>query len=219
MISPLRPSLTYQVGKDVLHKDQTALVGKQDKAERKRLEEACAEFESLFMYNVLKQMRKTIFKSGLIDGGKGEEIFTSLMDEELSKQMSMRQGLGLRGVLIEQLTGERIPLRLQGGVSRMYTTQQGSGARKRPFVLPVEGRVSSAFGWRNDPFTGERAFHHGIDIASPPGSVVSAVEGGRVVFSGWRYGYGNTVEIEHANGFTSLYAHNARNLVEAGEQI
>jgi len=75
--------------------------------DEKRLEEACAEFESLFIYLVMKQMRKTIPKSGLLDGGKGEEIFTSMMDEELSRQMSLRQGLGLKDVLVEQLSGER----------------------------------------------------------------------------------------------------------------
>ena len=51
--------------------------------EAKRLEKACAEFESLFINLVMKQMRKSVMKSGLIDGGLGEEFFTGMLDEEI----------------------------------------------------------------------------------------------------------------------------------------
>ena len=90
-------------GKDLTRVDQRDCA----KGDEKKLREACGEFEALFIYMVMKQMRKTIPQTKLIDGGKGEEIFTSMMDEELSRQMSLRQGLGLKDVLIEQLSGKR----------------------------------------------------------------------------------------------------------------
>jgi murein DD-endopeptidase MepM/ murein hydrolase activator NlpD len=187
--------------------------------EAKRLEAACAEFESLLINLVMKQMRKTVTKSGLIDGGMGEEIFTGMMDEEIAKQMSSRQGLGLRVALMEQLTGVRGSAVPRNIALKNYRTNNPVTTSGQTFALPVSGTISSPYGWRKDPFTGESKFHHGVDIASPAGSGIFAAGKGRVVFSGWKKGYGNVVEIEHGDGFTTLYAHNEKNLVKKGEEI
>lgn len=189
------------------------------KQSEKRLKEACTEFESLFIYQIVRQMRKTIVQSGLISGGKGEEVFTSMMDEELSKQISSKQGLGLKDALIEQLAGKR-ERRLPNRVAALnYEKNTAAQKSEHPFVLPAAGEISSAYGWRRDPFTGERDFHHGIDIASPSGSEIFATQAGRVVFNGWKKGYGRMVEIEHEDGLTTIYAHNAKNLVDEGEYV
>ena len=71
-----------------------------------RLRAACAEMESLFLSHLLKEMRATVEKSGFIDGGQAEEIFTSLLDEELSKKMSAAGGIGLSAILLDQLSGK-----------------------------------------------------------------------------------------------------------------
>ena len=71
-----------------------------------RLDAACAEMESLFLTHLLKEMRATVEKSGFIDGGQAEEIFTSLLDVELSKKMSAAGGIGLSAILLEQLGGQ-----------------------------------------------------------------------------------------------------------------
>ncbi len=71
-----------------------------------RLNAACAEMESLFLSHLLKEMRATVEKSGFIDGGQAEEIFTSLLDVELSKKMSAAGGIGLAAILLEQLGGK-----------------------------------------------------------------------------------------------------------------
>jgi Rod binding domain-containing protein len=68
-----------------------------------KLRAACAEMESLFISHLLKEMRATVEKSGLIDGGQAEEIFTSLLDVEISKKMSTAGGIGLSAILLEQL--------------------------------------------------------------------------------------------------------------------
>jgi len=70
-----------------------------------RLDAACAEMESLFLTHLLKEMRATVEKSGFIDVGQAEEIFTSLLDMELSKKMSAAGGIGLSAILLEQLGG------------------------------------------------------------------------------------------------------------------
>ncbi len=71
-----------------------------------RLAAACAEMESLFLSHLLKEMRATVEKSGFIDGGQAEEIFTALLDVELSKKMSVAGGIGLANILFEQLGGK-----------------------------------------------------------------------------------------------------------------
>jgi len=187
--------------------------------EKKRLEEACAEFESLFVNLLMKQMRKTVPTSGLVSGGMGEEIFTGMLDEEISRQMAHTQGTGLRGALLEQLTGERGSSPPRGIVLERYGMHQAAASPSaEQLVLPVAGRISSPYGWRKDPFTGQREFHHGIDIAGPAGSGVFAAGSGRVILSGWKEGYGNVVEIEHG-GSSTLYAHNDKNLVSEGEEV
>ena len=189
------------------------------KGEETTLREACTEFESLFIYQVMKQMRKTLPQTKLIDGGKGEEIFTSMMDEELSRQMSSRQGMGLKDVLVEQLSGKREGVLPRSIANKTYSRNHSLEEYNQPFTLPVFGSVSSPYGWRKDPFTGERDFHHGIDISGPSGSEIYAAGEGRVVFSGWRKGYGRVVEVEHQGGLSTLYAHNAKNLVKEGNWV
>ena len=71
-----------------------------------QLQAACRDMESLFISYLLKEMRATINKSGFISGGKAEEIFTSLLDVELSKKMSAAGGIGLSSILIKQLGGQ-----------------------------------------------------------------------------------------------------------------
>lgn len=85
--------------------------------------------------------------------------------------------------------------------------------------LPVRGSVTSGYGWRHDPIDGGIRHHNGVDIAVPTGTPVRAISGGRVVYSGWRGGYGNMVAIEHADGSQSLYGHNSQLKVAAGEQV
>ncbi len=89
-----------------------------------------------------------------------------------------------------------------------------------PTGRPVnKGWISSVFGWRNDPLTGKRAFHEGIDFAGRASSEVVAAAAGVVVWSGSRWGFGNAVEINHGNGYSTLYAHNEKNLVKVGETV
>lgn len=89
-----------------------------------------------------------------------------------------------------------------------------------PAGRPVNtGYASSSYGYRTDPFSGKRAFHRGIDFHAARGSDVLAVADGVVAFSGKRSGYGNTVEIDHGNGYMTRYGHNQENLVEPGQRI
>jgi murein DD-endopeptidase MepM/ murein hydrolase activator NlpD len=89
-----------------------------------------------------------------------------------------------------------------------------------PSGWPVrKGWISSRFGERNDPFTGERAQHHGLDFAGNRGTEVLSVASGVVTWAAKRADYGNTVEIDHGNGYQTRYAHNDELRVKPGERV
>ncbi|PVV05768.1 MAG: hypothetical protein B6D77_18070 [gamma proteobacterium symbiont of Ctena orbiculata] len=89
-----------------------------------------------------------------------------------------------------------------------------------PTGRPVnKGWISSYYGMRNDPFSGKRSMHKGMDFAGKDGSEVVAVAAGVVTWSGERYGYGKLVEINHGKGYITRYGHNKEIVVEVGDRI
>jgi len=86
--------------------------------------------------------------------------------------------------------------------------------------IPVrDGYITSRFGYRTDPFTGHIAFHSGIDFAGPEGSPVYAVAPGVVTWAGDKTGYGNMVEINHGDGYSTRYAHASTINVKVGDMV
>ena len=88
-----------------------------------------------------------------------------------------------------------------------------------PIQWPVKDEISSGFGTRRDPFTRRRSFHKGIDIAASYGSSIKASGAGKVTFVGSYNEYGQTVIINHGNGFTSIYGHASKILVKKGQTV
>ena len=84
---------------------------------------------------------------------------------------------------------------------------------------PVSGQVTSDYGWRTDPITGNPRFHGGIDIGAPLGSPVFAPQAGVVIFSGPYGGYGNVVVLSHGNSLYTVYGHNSKLLVQQGDVV
>ena len=79
--------------------------------------------------------------------------------------------------------------------------------------------ISSYYGMRNDPFTGKREHHAGVDFAGKEGSEVLAVADGVITWASDRYGYGNMVEITHGNGYATRYGHNKKITVKVGDKV
>jgi hypothetical protein len=102
---------------------------------------------------------------------------------------------------------------------RQYIKEQRNIYFATPMGWPAPGALSSGFGRRTDPKTGELAFHSGLDIRMPPGTSVKATADGIVSVSGWIGGNGNIVAIEHGRGFSTAYAHNMQNLVKVGQRV
>ena len=97
---------------------------------------------------------------------------------------------------------------------------RGLMAEVTPSGRPVKkGWMSSGFGKRTDPFKGKKSYHRGVDFAGKSGADVVAVASGVVIRSKKVSGYGNVVEIRHADGYSTLYAHNKKNLVKNGDMV
>jgi murein DD-endopeptidase MepM/ murein hydrolase activator NlpD len=90
-----------------------------------------------------------------------------------------------------------------------------------PVHKPMDGitRLSSNFGNRKDPFTGRMAFHSGMDFGAPSGTIVLSAGAGEVTFVGQKSGYGNVVEVTHANGLLTRYGHLSAFIAKEGQLV
>jgi len=135
---------------------------------------------------------------------------------------SGRTGAG--GPLLSDLPWSSLDERSATVGSRL-SALEGQFARREtlvsstPTVAPVRGLLNSGFGVRRDPFTGEGAFHAGLDISTLRNEPVLATASGVVVKSGWRGDYGKAVEIDHGTGYRTVYGHLATILVRDGQKV
>lgn len=118
--------------------------------------------------------------------------------------------------LDRQLTSREAQLEVLEEVIMNRQLRSESKPRGRPIK---KGWTSSYYGKRTDPFSGKLAMHKGMDFAGKEGSEIVAVAGGVVTWAGERYGYGELVEINHGNGYTTRYGHNAKLMVEVGDSV
>jgi murein DD-endopeptidase MepM/ murein hydrolase activator NlpD len=186
------------------------------------------EFEAQFIYQLLRQMRASMSLDGE-DDGFGAETMGATIDIELARTLSRQGGIGLANLIAEAASrqgmhfgGSNTALRAlearSPGEPRLPESLPGP-VSPRPVESIFEGQVTSGYGWRNDPFTGGRTFHQGVDIAMAYGVEVPAAEGGRVIAAGEQGRYGNTVVIEHPSGTQTRYAHLSEIAVQPGQAV
>lgn len=156
--------------------------------------EVAAKVQAMFMEVMIKAMEDSVgAEDGFFGGSASSEIYRGMLREQLASALSGQ----VKGPLEEHL-GEHLEEHLD---------------------LPVDGVISSQQGWRKDPINGESRYHAGTDIAAPEGTPVKAVEGGRVIESGRKGGYGNAVVVQTEDGRKMLYAHNNQNYVRVGDWV
>lgn len=177
-------------------------------AQEKRLDQACRLFESHFLKEMMKAMRKTVDKSEFLSGGMGEEMFTDMLDQAICDASAQAKSMGLADMLKQQLSRDA---GARPGAN--ITAQQAS------LAMPVQGQISSAFGLRTHPITGQERPHDGVDLAAPQGQPVVSALAGTVSFAGWQEDYGNMVVVDHPDGRQTRYAHLESIAVEAGQTV
>lgn len=107
---------------------------------------------------------------------------------------------------------------LEGGLTANFTGDWTELA-DAPSMWPVEGRIASSFGERQDPINGEGAFHTGVDIDAPYGTPVRAAADGEVTGAQMGAGYGRAVELDHGHDVMTLYGHLSAVAVVPGEHV
>ncbi len=184
------------------------------------IQQEATELASLFIFQVLQAMRRTVPKSELLEQGFAHDLYHSFFDQEVARHIARREDLGLTSLLMQQFRPQDSAIR-QGEVrlGGLEAYQQSQLQAPASFLFPVQGQVSSSYGWRQDPFDQEERFHHGLDIAVPAGALVRAAAPGRVIFSDSQQGYGQMVILAHQDGYQTYYAHNVENLVAVGDHI
>ena len=197
--------------------------------------EAANKRENELLLEVGRRVEKLHEKTETIDGIKQGiiEVFNDLarldipfsFDETLLRTAPYQMGGPRQGDVAAQLV--ELSAVLQRDIYDMRVLRDHAGEletffRYRPTGWPVSSRrVTSEFGHRRNPFTGQSLeFHSGIDIAVPAGVHIYATAYGTVSFAGWsNSGYGILVVIEHGFGYSTYYAHNSGVLVSAGEHV
>ena len=108
-----------------------------------------------------------------------------------------------------------------GALSQLvdYFSAQEAILASTPSVWPARGWITSGFGTRDDPYTGERVMHLGVDMAAREGTPVVAPARGVVIYSGDRGAYGRMIAVDHDRGVLTHYAHLSRALVKVGDVV
>lgn len=145
---------------------------------------------------VVKQLLQT---SGAFrgTGEAGSTFVNGLFADTLAEVVSKSGGLGVGAVIARQIE------------------QQAPQERHAPSTP----HISSNFGPRLNPITGHQQFHRGVDLPAPEGTPVPSLKAGTVTSAGERGGYGLAVEVAHADGTTSLYAHLSEVAVHPGDHL
>ena len=122
--------------------------------------------------------------------------------------------------MLSQLTRQVDERSDQLGVLEALVVTDSANKKFLPTLRPIEdGWFSSNFGWRIDPFNGEKTFHEGIDFPAQVGTTIEAAASGKVIFADVHPAYGKMLEIDHGNGLVSRYAHCSLLLVKEGDLV
>lgn len=134
----------------------------------------------------------------------------------LARDLSLAEFGGLLGQLAREVEERSDQMGVLEGV-----LVSGSATRRfLPSLMPVDGGwMSSGFGWRIDPFSGQKSFHEGLDFTSEAGTPIVAAASGRVIFAAMQPQYGNMIEIDHGNGLVTRYAHASMLFVKEGDLV
>jgi murein DD-endopeptidase MepM/ murein hydrolase activator NlpD len=182
----------------------------------KPVAEVAHEFEAMLLAQMIGAMRKTVGESGLLSASPERRTMDGFFDLELARHLVKSVDLGLARQLTKQIESRNASAAGTNPPEQArMVTDTGASALATPIVAPV----SSAYGERRDPFTGEPDFHAGLDLAAPRGTPVRAAAAGTVLFSGAKGTAGNLVEVAHEDGTRTSYAHLEDLDVAAGERV
>lgn len=195
-------------------------------------------FQAIIIQNDYKKMAAARSKAEEINNLKNNiTLYKRNLERSVasinSQQSYIEQAINKNEKMIEKLRNDRIAYQKAEQELARQSASIGSYINKSAkdpsvqvasgFIKPIQGRITSAFGWRTHPVFNTRSFHSGIDIGGPNYGEIRASNSGKVIYSGWYGGYGKVVILEHGvvNGkpITTLYAHMSTILVSNGQKV
>lgn len=160
--------------------------------------------------NLLHQEVSNTKRSIEFEANRKHQILRSVQEEKAAYERALEE--------LEQNSRQ-----IERMLRRLLTTPRGRTRLSHPwrgtFLRPVNGAVTSDFGYRTHPIFKITKFHTGVDISAPMGSPIFASADGEVVFSGWWGGYGKVVIIDHGGGIATLYGHCSSISVATGQKV
>lgn len=216
-------------------------------ARRAQMQQLAQEFEATLMNEMLSGWRNSLLTDEETDGengGSDMSQMTEMVSGEFGRALSRSGGLGIADVLMRsferQLNGGDSTRSTAAPIDALSVKAQALGDAavpaalvSRPVASPppetvkpvaaattaVDGTVTSAYGWRPDPFTGQSRFHAGVDVRMAYGEPVPVAAAGRVSFVGPQGGYGLTVMVDHGDGLQTRYAHLSSTDVQVDDEV
>ena len=212
-------------------------------AERAKVAELSQQFEAMLMLQMVQQMRKSLLDESEQPEGFGGSTMQETFDSEFSRYLAQSGGMGLGAFMSRTLDARAseaaapeggavhaasfaLPSAAGGAMPALVGAAAAPAGRSTDTIdvpasvdLPLTSPVTSAYGWRSDPFTGESRFHRGVDLRAAYGTEVPAASGGTVVCAGERGTYGNLVVVRDSQGVETRYAHLSATLVKEGDVI
>lgn len=165
------------------------------------------------------EMRQYLLENGWTEAKiSGEIVYKSNTAKEFKKacrELDIEKGTDILTTLILAGITEADAYKLWENRNRGNFDTYSTGK----YIAPTSGQITSGFGYRSSPTAGASSYHQGIDIAASRGSVVSAADGGRVVYAGYNGGYGNQIVIQHDDGTQTYYSHLDYISVRKGQSV
>ena len=199
---------------DRLHYQQVLLKGDYD-----RMATARAKAKEIANLKYSIEMRKRRLERSVASINSQQEY----IQRAIAKNESMINKLRTDRVAYQKAERELAKQSASIGSYINKTTTDSNVQVASGFIKPIQGRITSPFGWRTHPIFNSRSFHSGIDIGGPNLGAIRASNSGKVIYSGWYGGYGKVVILEHGviNGkpITTLYAHMSSIKVSNGQKV
>ncbi|MCI3923355.1 peptidoglycan DD-metalloendopeptidase family protein [Paenibacillus sp. TRM 82003] len=196
--------------------------------DKQTVERKKADVESQLVYVEGLYAQTNSLQSELTAKKENKEVaITALADQEHElEEVSLEQEAELMEMADEQAKLLKKQKELQNAAKKQKAVTKYTGGELR-WPVPDSDRITSRYGTRTHPITGKRHTHSGLDIGAPAGTTIVAAASGEVVLAQWYGGFGNTVIVEHKEGFRTLYAHiksggikvKVGDMVEVGEKI
>lgn len=195
------------------------------------LQENAKKEETIAQYqNTIADLKATIEhfetyakKLNVMAGLKSPEVLKEVgigsgtSNGQESHTPNISQDINLNSLETVNQKAERVEKNLNTLVS--FFEDQSLRLAGTPSIVPTKGYWVSSYGWRNDPFTGKRTFHYGIDIATYFGNPVLATADGVVIQTQRDKIGGKTIKISHRGGYTTVYCHLNKILVKPGQKV